>query len=70
MIATLFQIVPERHEPLDAFQERRHRQAASLARGMGLWSKEWARSVVEWSAHVERGHDKLTFVGLAWTRVA
>ena len=74
MIATLFQIVPERHEPYDAFQQRRHQQAAALSRQMGLWSNAWAQSVVNRAAHVDRklrpAHLVEAFAWLAWTCMA
>ena len=37
MVATLFDIVPNREEPYDAFCQRRHSDAGALAKDEGLW---------------------------------
>ena len=61
MVATLFNIVPAAGEPYDVFCQRRHNLAGAIARDMGLWSCEWAQSLVKWADHIERGHDKSTW---------
>ena len=43
------------------FRLRRNNLAGAIAKDMGLWSREWAHSLVNWAAHIERGHDKLTW---------
>jgi len=61
MIASLFDIVPAAGEPYDAFCQRRHNLSGAIAKDMGLWSREWAHSLVNWAAHIDRGHDELTW---------
>ena len=61
MLSCLFGIRPREDEPIDAFQERRRQESSAMARGMGLWSSEWARSVCNWASHVDRDHDPFTW---------
>ena len=61
LISVLFGIVPHSDEPYDAFCERRHNSSSAIARDMGLWSHAWANSVVNWSEHVQREHDPMTW---------
>ena len=44
-------------ESYDAFCDRRRLESTALAKEMGLWSHQWARSVTNWSEHVKRAHD-------------
>ena len=56
-LAVLFDVKPRPQEDIGVFQERRHAFTQHLAQEMGLWSVEWARSIVSWSDHVARYHD-------------
>ena len=51
----------EKSPMMRSAREGRHSEAGALAKDMGLWSHEWARSLVNWAAHIERGHDSLTW---------
>ena len=53
----LFPMSPYPHEMMQDFFARRHRAASRLACSSGKWSKLWARDVLSWHAHVQRGHD-------------
>ena len=46
---------PESGEPFELFCVRRHSASSAIAKKMGLWSHEWAQSVVNWFEHVARG---------------
>ena len=61
MIATLFCIVPERLKPYDAYRQRLHLRATSMAKEMGLWGNEWTQRAVKWAAHVEADHDSFSW---------
>ena len=68
MISVLHGIVPRPEEAYDAFCLRRRREAHAIAKDTGLWSFEWAKSIVSWAAHVDREHDAMTWSKhlLAW----
>ena len=53
----VFPMSPYPQEMMQDFLARRHRAASRLACSSGKWSKLWARDVLSWHAHVQRGHD-------------
>ena len=61
MLASLFNVSPSSSEPYEDFCQRRHAETAALAREMGLWSRQWAKSIVNWADHVDREHDPFTW---------
>ena len=50
-------------EDLSHFFCRRRLLSGRLAAKRGRWSKQWANSIKQWHAHVERGHDASAWSG-------
>ena len=44
-------------EQVHSFMERRSRNAGRLAKTCGKWSRQWARDVINWEDHCNRGND-------------
>ena len=67
-IAVLFDIKAMPDEDYSMFVLRRRAVTQTIARDMGPWSVEWARGVMNWSAHVKRNHDSGSWIPrlLAW----
>ena len=43
------------HESIDSYCRRRARDARNLCKQVGFWSELWAKRVVDWNDHVQRG---------------
>ena len=57
MLYSLFLVRLRAEETWDSFQRRRRIFAGRQCRAVGLWSDIWARSLLDWKAHIDRAND-------------
>ena len=55
MLAIIMQLPRSIHESIDQYCRRRRREARNLASECCFWSTLWARRVIKWDEHVQRG---------------